>query len=73
MVWTIMKMFGQVHVTEELNGSDIHRLENIITMHSDLHNYFDNLKLWLESTVRIMSSDYALDIYHSFSGRGQHI
>ena len=33
---------------KELNGSGIHRLQNIITLHSDVHTFFDTLQLWLE-------------------------
>jgi hypothetical protein len=50
-VWAVMNRFGQVLITEELNGNDIHRLENVITMASDKHLAFDQLKLWFEETV----------------------
>lgn len=51
-VWTIMERYGDVLVPDELNGSDIHRLENIITMETAKHDLFDTLQLWLEATVR---------------------
>jgi len=35
-------------ITEELNGPNIHRLENILTMGIDLHTRFDSLLIWLE-------------------------
>jgi HNH endonuclease len=47
-----MARFGQLLITEELNGRDIHRLDNIITMASDKHDAFDKLQLWFEETVR---------------------
>jgi hypothetical protein len=50
-VWTIMDRYGDVLVPDELNGSDIHRLENIITMETGKHDLFDTLQLWLEGTV----------------------
>ena len=33
---------------KELNGSGIHRLENILTLNPDAHSFFDTLQLWLE-------------------------
>ena len=52
--WTIMKCFGGVKVEDELNGNQIHQLENIITMDSNIHTSFDNLQLWLEPLVRFL-------------------
>ncbi|THH03489.1 hypothetical protein EW146_g10433 [Bondarzewia mesenterica] len=51
-VWAVMERFGQVLVAEELNGSAIHRLENVMTMDKTKYFFFDSLRLWLESTVR---------------------
>jgi hypothetical protein len=51
MAWTVMKWFGGIKVEDELNGSQIHQLENIITMDSNIHKSFDNLQLWLEAVV----------------------
>ena len=48
MAWTIMKCFGGVKVEDKLNGNQIHRLENIITMRSS--NY---IQLHLRPTMLI--------------------
>jgi len=52
--WTIMERFGGVKVKDELNGNRIHRLENIITMNSDIHTHFDDLLIWLVPVVRFL-------------------
>ena len=49
--WAVMERFGQVNGFLELNGPDIHRLENVMTMQPDVHAFFDRLALWLEATV----------------------
>lgn len=36
----------------ELSGDGVHRLENVITLTSVVHDYFDNLQLWFEPMVR---------------------
>ncbi|KAG1725554.1 uncharacterized protein EDB91DRAFT_1339820 [Suillus paluster] len=41
-----------LEVTTELNGRDIHRLENVITMREDLRTAFDHLKLGSNSALR---------------------
>jgi len=46
-----MEHFGNILITEELNGPDIHNLTNVITMGIEYHDYFDALKLWFEETV----------------------
>jgi len=48
MVWAVMERFGDILITEELNGPDIHNLTNIMTMATDYHTSFDNLQLWFE-------------------------
>ena len=40
---------------QELNGSKIHRLENVITLVGSLHDAFDRLEIWLTATVHIFS------------------
>ncbi|KDQ61386.1 hypothetical protein JAAARDRAFT_190164 [Jaapia argillacea MUCL 33604] len=49
-VWTVMERFGQVYGEEELDGSNIHRLENVMTLNPDLYEFFDTLHMWLEPT-----------------------
>jgi hypothetical protein len=34
-----------------LNGSKIHRLENVMTLDMTMHSFFDSLDLYLEKTV----------------------
>jgi hypothetical protein len=43
-------------VHQELRGKNIHRLENIMTLDSPIHHYFDTLRFWLEPTVSTKSS-----------------
>ena len=50
-VWAVMERFGQVLGVDELNGADIHRAENVMTMDMTLHTLFDALGIWLEATV----------------------
>ncbi|KAH6904805.1 hypothetical protein BKA70DRAFT_1295150 [Coprinopsis sp. MPI-PUGE-AT-0042] len=47
-VWTIMKNFGGLVVLNELDGAQMHRLGNILTLHTAYHGLFDALSLWLE-------------------------
>jgi hypothetical protein len=35
----------------DLNGNNIHRLENVLTLDIGIHSLFDELKLWFEPTV----------------------
>ena len=51
--WAVMTRMGGILCHDELNGDQIHRLENILTMRADLHATFDSLGLWLEPTVRL--------------------
>jgi hypothetical protein len=45
--------FGELFITEDLNGGNIHRLENVVTLASDKHDAFNRLQLWVEETVRL--------------------
>lgn len=47
-----MSNFGYTRMVDELNGSKIHRLENLISLESQVHDAFDSLALWLVPTVR---------------------
>lgn len=53
-VWAVVDRFGGVKLTEELNGPDIHRIENVMTLGADVHSKFDRLNIWFEETVCIM-------------------
>ncbi|KAF9220130.1 hypothetical protein BS17DRAFT_787934, partial [Gyrodon lividus] len=48
---SVMDRFGYKHIPSDLNGANIHRLENILTLESNIHNSFDRLNLWFEPTV----------------------
>ncbi|KZP08743.1 hypothetical protein FIBSPDRAFT_964551 [Athelia psychrophila] len=52
-VWAVMDRFGEVCGIEELNGPDIHCMENVMTMNSNLYDCFDSLDIWLEATQTI--------------------
>jgi hypothetical protein len=41
---------------DDLNGRNIHRLENIITTDNTKHDMFDCLLIWFEATVSISQS-----------------
>ena len=46
-----MKRLGGISIEDELNGFDVNRLDNVLTMDSNFHNFFDKLKIWFEETV----------------------
>ncbi len=45
--WGILKVFGY-HLQPGLNGNNINRLENVLTLGGDLHAWFDDMNFWLE-------------------------
>ncbi|TFK62455.1 hypothetical protein BDN72DRAFT_777064 [Pluteus cervinus] len=47
-VHTILDRFGRVDTIAELNGANVHRLENILTLSPEFHDWFDQLRFWLE-------------------------
>ncbi|KAJ7109804.1 hypothetical protein C8R44DRAFT_743178 [Mycena epipterygia] len=49
-MWTMLKIFGSQQVIDELGGTDIHRLENVITVDVATHDQIDLLQLWFEPT-----------------------
>ena len=51
-MWAVMERFGQNNLPEELNGSKIHRLENVMTVAGDFQTHFDQLKVCFVPTVR---------------------
>ena len=51
-MWAVMNHFGLVGLSDELNGSKIHRLENVMTVVLDFRILFDQLKVWFVPTVR---------------------
>lgn len=50
-VWGIFDTFGYKPHLDELNGLNIHRLENVITLDPNVHDLFNRLSLWLVPTV----------------------
>ncbi|KAK0435647.1 hypothetical protein EV421DRAFT_1716530, partial [Armillaria borealis] len=54
-VLAVLKSFGCVIDIEQLNGTNVHSLSNIITLtiQSDVHEWFIRLEIWFEMTVHI--------------------
>jgi hypothetical protein len=50
-MWSVMNGFGHDKLPDELNGSKIHRLENVMTVVSGFRTLFDQLKVWFVLTV----------------------
>ncbi|KAF9230563.1 hypothetical protein BU15DRAFT_91086 [Melanogaster broomeanus] len=49
-MWAVMTRFGYKYLPQELNGNNIHRLQNILTLNDTMHEQFNTLKLWFEPT-----------------------
>ncbi|KIM38162.1 hypothetical protein M413DRAFT_420662 [Hebeloma cylindrosporum] len=49
-MWAVMQRFGYESIPDELNGSRVHRLENVMTLESTVHSRFDNLAIWFVAT-----------------------
>ncbi|KAF8347305.1 hypothetical protein F5887DRAFT_1175052 [Amanita rubescens] len=64
--WTIMERFGGVKVKDELNSNQNHRLENIITMNSDIHTHFDDLLIWQVPVADDPPNTYIVDSWDPF-------
>ena len=47
-VWAIINSFRSIDMLSQLNGDNIHSLENGFTMDVSLHGLFDDLHLWFE-------------------------
>ena len=56
-VAAVLERFGQVPIVEELNGSQAHRLENV--MSAQLHIWFNKHSFWLEATVNPIRVEYS--------------
>ncbi|KAF5354222.1 hypothetical protein D9756_007009 [Leucocoprinus leucothites] len=68
-MWAIMMRFGYHSLPDELNGPNIHRLENVMTLEPSFRACFNNLHVWfvetdevnrykLESRYRILIKEY---------------
>ena len=44
----IIESFGIIDVLAELDGANIHRLSNALTLDAIIHTSFDGLDLWFE-------------------------
>jgi hypothetical protein len=63
-----MMRFGYGTLPEDLNGSKVHRLENVMTLEKNMHESFDRLYIWFVKVVRSVFdynySGYANMIMH---------
>ena len=50
-MYAVLVSFGYKHCLNELNGANIHRLQNILTLEGNMHRRFDDLELWFEHVV----------------------
>ncbi|KAI0089729.1 hypothetical protein BDY19DRAFT_82900 [Irpex rosettiformis] len=46
--WAVLESFGYGDMLGEVDGSDGHCRENILTLETNCHHAFDELRLWLE-------------------------
>ncbi len=47
-MWGIIESFGNIDVLAELDGANMHRLSNGLTLDLTIHHVFDDLGLWFE-------------------------
>ncbi|PPQ70849.1 hypothetical protein CVT25_003949 [Psilocybe cyanescens] len=52
-LWAIMHHFGYENLPDELNGSKVHRLENVMTLTPQFHIYFNKLDIWFVATNKL--------------------
>ncbi|KAI6117895.1 hypothetical protein EV401DRAFT_2072190 [Pisolithus croceorrhizus] len=50
-VWAVLDCFGYHSLRQELDGANIHRLENVMTMDPTVHYLFETLKIWFMATA----------------------
>ncbi|KAF8810920.1 hypothetical protein BYT27DRAFT_7185242 [Phlegmacium glaucopus] len=62
-VWAVMDRFGYPNIVRELNGANIHRLQNVLTLSVEVHGKFDALKLWFEPTNK--TNTYTVQTPHT--------
>ncbi|KAH9074785.1 hypothetical protein EDB83DRAFT_2218819, partial [Lactarius deliciosus] len=48
-IWAILGCFGYEDLPKRLKGSGIHALDNVMTLDSACHHWFDKLLLWFEA------------------------
>ncbi len=71
-MYTILQLFGLTHILDEVNGNNIHRVENILTLCLHHHKQFDLLGLWLEATgsEKQDTTDYRYDSGFAMQPKG---
>jgi hypothetical protein len=60
-MWAVMEHFGQVLSVNQLNGADIHCMENVMTMEQGLHELFDSLGIWFKARVCCVAWIFEVD------------
>ncbi|KAI0089734.1 hypothetical protein BDY19DRAFT_888832 [Irpex rosettiformis] len=62
--WAVLESFGYGDMLNELGGSGVYHLENILTLEVNCYNAFNDLALWLEPTVTSVTfTDHARPEY----------
>ena len=73
-MWAVLERFGYKAAFEELNGSGIHCLKNVITLDHNVHFFFDTLQLWLEpKAVSVILQPVPIGALTGFLGHTQHL
>ncbi|KJA16259.1 hypothetical protein HYPSUDRAFT_147992, partial [Hypholoma sublateritium FD-334 SS-4] len=67
-LWAVMHRFGHDELPEALNGTKVHRLENVMTLVPGFHYSFDQLQVWFVATVQ--KNKYKLEAANAFTLRG---
>ncbi|KAI5988537.1 hypothetical protein EDD15DRAFT_2579972 [Pisolithus albus] len=49
-VWGVLERFGHGNLRQHLNGADIHRLDNVMTLEKDVYHDFYRLKIYFTAT-----------------------
>jgi hypothetical protein len=61
-----VERFGNVSLKDELNGTNIHRLSNILALSPEIHNWSMTLT-WLESLGSFPLSVFLIEIFYHFT------
>ncbi|EIW76716.1 hypothetical protein CONPUDRAFT_139441 [Coniophora puteana RWD-64-598 SS2] len=56
--WAITHRFGFQEILEDFNGKNVHSLKNILTLALDVHQEFDDLRLYLEEDISVPNRYY---------------
>ncbi|KAF8872013.1 hypothetical protein CPB84DRAFT_1899544 [Gymnopilus junonius] len=63
-MWAVMCQFGYEELPDDLNGSKVHRLENVMTVVHGFHMDFNTLKVWFLATTE--KEKYKLEAADSY-------